>query len=258
MTKLYPPSTNQDLRTLYNKIVKTNAADHQKHALLFYILKDCSRHLSDVDRNFVRSVYLPSKYGLLITGLWELDRGHLSYAVDCLTEPSLTPTFTSEILWTLIKHEKPGDNLAMSYYLSVSPSLAEDINLLKAYFFLLVKSSITEAYIFAQNQASHIHRLLFEDLILHIHTLPSNEERGFQAMELISLPFTGDEESWFEDCLLHGQASQCHNAKDSVNARRIAMGKDPGGIGALDRVRGPKVGDVNWDDLRLSLQKTKS
>ncbi|KKY23226.1 hypothetical protein UCRPC4_g02954 [Phaeomoniella chlamydospora] len=257
VTRLYPPTTNSELRTLFDKIVKTGSADYQKHALIYYILKDCSRHLSNADQQFVRQVYLPSKYLILITGLWELDRGHLSNAVDCLTDPSLMPTFTDEILYTLIKHEKPGDGLAMSYYLSVSPPLADD-KVLNAYFDLLTESSVSEAYNFAQKQPDLQHRQLFERLIVSIHTHRTGEDRATRAIELVALPFTAEEEAWFEECLLYGSAQQYQNAKDTLIVRRIALGKDPGGIGALDRNRGPKIDGTNWDDLRLSLQKTKS
>ena len=40
-TKLYPPKSNQDLRKLFDTVLNASAPDHQKHALIYYILKDC-------------------------------------------------------------------------------------------------------------------------------------------------------------------------------------------------------------------------
>ena len=245
------------MRNLYNKIADTTAAEHQIQALLFYILRDCSRYIPQADQQFARKVYLPSKYLILITGLWELDRGHLSNAVDCLTDPSLTPTFPDEILYTLIKHEKPDDGLAMSYFLTVSPPLSND-KVLKSYFDLLATTNVTEAYIFATQQSEDKRRTLFENLIVNVLSKSDIENRAARAVELVGLPFTPEEESWFEECLLYGQAAQLTNAKDTAIVRRIATNKEPGGVGALDRTRGPVVNDMNWDDLRLSLQKAKS
>ena len=142
----------------------------------------------------------------------------------------------------------------MSYYISVSPPLAS-LDLKKSYFALLAASSVTQAYIFTQSQPLDVRQTLFEDLVITTLSGAADETRAAKSMELIALPLAPEEDACFEQCLLYGKGSQCANAKDTVIARRIAMGRDPSGPGALDRTRGPKIGGRNWDDFRVSLGK---
>ena len=251
--KSYPPRSNPDLRSLWQKVLSCTKPEHLKHALLYYILKDC-RQLSGVEAHFARKVYLPEKYQLFMCGTWELDHCQFSRALEHLTDPSLTPTFTDEILYTLISHPKCDNGLAMAYYITVSPPL-QDQRTLDAYFSLLCQTSVMEAYYFCRRQDEIRHQSMFETLIIAVHAEAAGESRATRALTLIGLPFSDQEESWFEDCLLRGQGASCQNAKDSVMTRRIAMGKDIDGIGALDRLRGHKINGVNWDDVRINLQK---
>jgi hypothetical protein len=253
-TKSYPPRTNRDLRNLWQAINKSNAPDHQKHAIMYYILKDC-RQLSNVEEHFAKMVWLPEKYKLMIQGLWHLDHCHFPSALERLTDPSLAPTFTDEILYTLIHHPKCDNSLAMAYYITVSPPL-QDRRTLAAYFSLLCQNNVAEAYNFAKRQNEDMHKLLFQDLVVAVHSESGSEARVNKALTLLSLPFTDEEESWFEECLLYGKGASCNQAKDSVMTRRIAIGKDYEGLGALDRLRGNKVNGINWDDVRISMQKT--
>jgi len=249
----YPPRTNNDLRGLFGKIVQSACPEHQRQALIFYILKDC-RGLHNADSNFVRRVYLPEKYQTLICGLWELDHCQFARALEHLTDPTLTPTFTDEILSVLVQHPKCDNALAMAYYITASPPL-ENETTLHAYFSLLTRNNVAEAYHFTQRQPLPRRRALFEDLLVAVHSEAAGEARSDGALVLVSLPFTTEEEGWFEECLLYGRGAQCPQAKDSVLLRRIGMGKDHSGVGALDRLRGPKVQNVNWDDIRIGLQK---
>ena len=144
----------------------------------------------------------------------------------------------------------------MAYYVTVSPPL-QDSRTLAAYFSILCQNSVTEAYYFAKRQNEAKHKSLLEDLIVAVHSEGGSEARADRALTLLSLPFTEEEEAWFEECLLYGKAASCNQAKDSVIMRRIAMGRDYEGIGALDRLRGHKINGINWDDVRISMQKTE-
>jgi len=254
VTKSYPPKTNRDIRNLWQTVVKSASPDHQKHAILYYILKDC-RHLNDAEAHFSRKVWLQEKYRLLVSGLWELDHCRFSTALEYLTEPSLIPTFPDEILYTLISHPKCDKGLAMAYYITILPPL-QDARSLKAYFTLLCQNSVAEAYHFCQRQEASKHKSLLEDLVVGVHSEPGSEARAERALTLVSLPFTEEEEAWFEECLLYGRGARCNQAKDSVIMRRIAMGKSYEGLGALDRLRGQKKDGLSWDDVRSSIQKT--
>lgn len=184
-----------------------------------------------------------------------MDQGYFSDALEALTNPSLTPTFTDEILHVLVKYGKADEGLALAYYNTVTPPLVDD-KVLMAYFSVLSANSVAEAYLFAQKQEAVRHRLLFEALVVSVHSSHGGEVRASRALELISQPFIEEEEAWFEEFLLHGDGSQYPHSKDSVLARRIATGKSHEGVGALDRLRGQQIRGINWDDVRTSMAKT--
>jgi hypothetical protein len=73
VTKVYPPRSNADLRTLFDHIVSSPLDIHHKQALIYYLLKDC-RAPNDPASQFSRRFHLPEKYRLFIEGLWNLDR----------------------------------------------------------------------------------------------------------------------------------------------------------------------------------------
>ena len=89
-SKLYPPRSNQDLRTLHGRIISSASPDHHKQSLLYYILKDIP-HSSQVAEGFAKECFLPSKYRIFIDGLWFLDR--LRFEVNYgRTHPSASST----------------------------------------------------------------------------------------------------------------------------------------------------------------------
>lgn len=247
----YPPRSNQDLRNIWSKIVQSPAADEQKLALLYYLLRDC-RQLPNADANFARRTYLPPKYQLLVAGLWELDHAQFPRALEYLTDPSLTPTFADEILLTLLQHPKCDPTLAMAYYIAVAPPL-KDPATLQAYFGLLITMNLVEAYHFARKQEAATHKRLFESLVIAVHQEKPDDMRADRARILAGLPMTAEEEAWFEDCLLRGSGSRLSGAKDSVMARRIASGKSTNDPGVLNRWKGETLGGVNWGDVTAGI-----
>lgn len=222
-----------------------------KLALLCYVLRDC-RQLSNADTNFARRTYLPQKWQLLVAGLWELDHAQFSRALEFLTDPSLTPSFNDEILLALLRHPKCDPSLATAYYVAASPPL-KDQETLEAYFELLLANNLVEAYYFAQKQGDVRHKNLFEQLIVAVHQEKAGQDRAEQAALLVGLPFTAEEEAWFEDCLLHGAASKYPGAKDSAIARRIATGKSTTDISALNSLKGESIGGVSWDYVKTAI-----
>ena len=77
--KAYPPKNNHDLRHLHKQVVSSSVPDHQKQAVMYYLLKDC-RGTNDAATQFARRCYLPENYRLFIEGLWHLD--HLELRVS--------------------------------------------------------------------------------------------------------------------------------------------------------------------------------
>ncbi|KAK6365911.1 hypothetical protein LTS17_010877 [Exophiala oligosperma] len=250
----YPPRTNQDLRNIWSKIVQSSAPDEQKLALLFYLLRDC-RHLSNADSNFARRTYLPQKYQLLVAGLWELDHGQFARALEHLTDPSLTPTFADDILFTLLQHPKCDRALASAYYIAVSPPL-KDPKTLGAYFSLLLRNNMVEAYYFAKRQDHLQHKKLFEELIVTMHQEDPSPDHAQRAAIVVGLPLTSEEDGWFEECLLNGAGSKLPGAKDSVIARRIALGRSTSDISSLNRLGGEDIDGVNWDYVKTGISGT--
>jgi hypothetical protein len=230
--------------------VQTSVPDEQKLALLYYILQDC-RQLQNASSVFARRTYLPRKYQLLITGLWELDHGQFARALEHLTDPSLELPFADEILKSLLTHSKCDSALATAYYTSVSPPLS-DKSTLDAYFHLLSSNNVVEAYYFTQKQGGSEHKRLFEELITNIHQVEASNIRAERATSLVGLPFTSEEEAWFEECLLHGSASKMAGAGDTMMVRRIAKGISTD-TSDLNRIKGLEVDGITWNSIRQGL-----
>ncbi|EXJ60337.1 hypothetical protein A1O7_04489 [Cladophialophora yegresii CBS 114405] len=247
----YPPRSNADLRSLWSKIGQSTAPDEQKLALLYYLLRDC-RQLPNAEANFARRTHLPPRWQLLVAGLWELDHAQFSRALEHLTDPSLTPTFTDEILHALLQHPRCDPALATAYFVSVAPPLA-DKKTMDTYFDLVMSNNLVEAYYFAQKQQQSRHKVLFERLVVSIHQEKPSHSRAEKAALLVGLPLTAQEDSWLEECLLHGAASNLPGAKDSLMARSIAVGRSMGDKSPLNRLKGDSVAGVNWDTVRAGI-----
>lgn len=85
VTKVYPPKTNADLRSLVEHIVSSELDIHHKQALIYYILKDC-RGSPDAASHFAQDCHLPEKYRLFIEGIWNMDRLEFRVRFTLMTE----------------------------------------------------------------------------------------------------------------------------------------------------------------------------
>ncbi|GAM33670.1 hypothetical protein TCE0_011f00746 [Talaromyces pinophilus] len=253
----YPPKSNQHLRELYKQILLSSFPNHQKQAVIYYLLRDCRANEALVQ--FLRRCSIPDKYQLFIDGLWHLDRLEFQLALQYLTEPSLIPTFPDEILYilTLPKLPKHDDSLAIAYYLTVSPPL-ESEKVQSSYFETLCRASITEAFYFLRKYDDSRRRRFLEQLVLFVHKTPAGNLRGQRAIELLSLPFDDEEESWFEEYLLNGKVATLSGAKDTVLMRRLATGNTRDLPPNVRLLGGPKIDGVNWDDLRQGFNRVDS
>lgn len=270
VTKLYPPISNSDLRTLIRHIFSSELDIHQKQSLIYYILKDC-RAPSDAATQFARKCHLPEKYRLFIEGLWNLDRlefkvcpGARRFGIDCidmiqraieyLSEPSIIPTFPDEILYALTLTHIPrhDDGLVMAYYLTVNPPLTSE-KAQKAFMGTMCRASITEAFYFTRKHHDALRQTYLHQLIEFVHGTDAGQLRSRRAMELIDLPFDDQEEEWFEDALLRGRAKTLPGAKDTVMMRRLATGRTADMSVELESLGGKKVDGLNWDLLKQSI-----
>ncbi|KAJ5797776.1 uncharacterized protein N7503_007072 [Penicillium pulvis] len=258
VTKVYPPKTNADLRSLIDHIVSSELDIHHKQALIYYILKDC-RAAPDAAGQFARSCHLPEKYRLFIEGLWHMDRLEFRRAIEYLAEPSLIPTFPDEILYVLTLSQLPkhDNGLAIAYYLNAAPPLATE-KVQRSFYETLCRSSITEALFFSRKYDEIKRRNYFVQLVEFIHKTAAGQTRSKRAMELVGLPLDEDEEEWFEEALLRGSASTLPGAKDTLMMRRLATGRVDGLSAELEALGGKKVDGLNWDDLRQSMRYTQT
>ncbi|CAG7958356.1 unnamed protein product [Penicillium salamii] len=254
VTKVYPPKNNGDLRALFNHIVPSELDIHHKQSLIYYILKDC-RAAPEAPAQFAQQCHLPEKYRLLIEGLWHMDRLDFRRAVEFLAEPSLIPTFPDEILYalTLTKLPKHDNSLAIAYYLTASPPLATT-KVRAAFFEALARSNVTEAFYFTRKYDEEHRQELFEQLVEFVHKASPGQTRSRRAIELVGLPLDEDEEQWFEDVLLRGNASTLPGSKDTVMMRRLATGRLEEITPELESLGGKKIDGLNWDDLRGSIR----
>ncbi|OJJ56844.1 hypothetical protein ASPSYDRAFT_155497 [Aspergillus sydowii CBS 593.65] len=258
VTNIYPPVSNSDLRALIRHIVSSELDIHQKQSLIYYILKDC-RAPGDAAAQFARKCHLPEKYRLFIEGLWHLDRLEFKRAIEYLTEPSIIPTFPDEILYALTLSHLPrhDDNLVMAYYLTVNPPLTSE-KAQRAFMATLSRASITEAFYFTRKHHDALRQMYLTQLIEFVHTTDAGQLRSTRAMELIGLPFDDQEEEWFENALLRGNAKALHGAKDTVMMRRLASGKTAGLSAELESLGGKKIDGLNWDMLKQSMEPAQA
>ncbi|KAK2747307.1 hypothetical protein FQN57_002205 [Myotisia sp. PD_48] len=257
-SKVYPPRTNANLRALYSQIIASSSPNTHKQSLIYYILRDC-RGTSDGSKHlqFARRSYLPEQYRLLIDGLWHLDRLEFRRALEFIMDPSLIPLFPDEILYVLATSPKRDDNLAIAYYVTVNPPLASS-KYLNAYFGVVCRKGIVEAFNFTRKQQKSTSLQLLEQLITFVLSTNLGETRANRALALVNLPFNDVEEGHFEDVLLRGSAKNLLGAKDTVMMRRIATSRLENLDAELEALSGRKIEGFNWDDLRRNLRANNS
>ncbi|KAK8256843.1 nuclear pore complex assembly-domain-containing protein [Phyllosticta capitalensis] len=248
---LYPPAKDGNLEELHEKIINAEIADHYKQSLLYYLLKDCSAFEdAEVAETFAKKSHLPHKYWIVIQGLWNLDHLEFEAALEYLTHPSLLPAFTEDILCVLIEHGKPvNKHLPLAYYNAVRPPLTNP-DLQKSYFTYLARLSLIQAYFFIENQPVQDHKSLFQLLVDDALQHSRSDSPSNVVDELINLPLTEEQEAWFEEYLLEGKGRTYHAARDTVVARRLALGKYTEAIEVGQQLSGRRFNDINWDGIK--------
>ncbi|KAL9603710.1 MAG: hypothetical protein Q9219_001029 [cf. Caloplaca sp. 3 TL-2023] len=253
--KLYPPRSNQDLRDLHQQIIDSPSPDHHKHSVLYYILKDVTNKDTQPSSMFAKAVYLPPRYRIFMDGLWYLDRGKFAKALDYLTEPVLIPTFPEEIIYTLCTHpEQQDDMLPLAYYHTVSPAITSR-KVLEAFFSVLVRASVTDAFFWARKQGEVNHRNLFEQLVHAILDEVEGEDRARRSVELIYLPFGREEEIWFETYLASEKGRDRSGAEDMLGVRKMVTGRAGASVGQSQGSGGKTTGGTGWSSLASSYEK---
>ncbi|KAF2747538.1 hypothetical protein M011DRAFT_402495 [Sporormia fimetaria CBS 119925] len=266
--KIYPPSNQEQLRDLHQRILDASIALHYKHCLVFYLLKDISTAYPDqaeLASDFATSIYLDERFWTFVDGLWALDHLDCETAVSYLTHPSIIPTFPDEIMLVLLHQARASREprktvLPLAYYNCANPPLAgEQVRM--DFVGYMSDRNVTEALYWIRARPEHEQRQLLELLIQDILDRASRDDgqedvypRDDKAKELVGLPLTTDEENWMEAFLMEGKGRNLRGAWDTVQIRRIATGKLQNA--ALDTsAKGRKHDHVNWEILRDGLRK---
>lgn len=174
-------------------------------------------------------------------------------ALQYLTHPSVVPTFQDEIIDILVKRSKDNDfSLALAYYYTAQPTLSSS-TALESLFSAIARTSVTEAFYFSRGQPEHARRHMFEMLIALVLNNSSRDTIADRSVELVNLPFTGEEELWFREYLLHGEGRSIRNAKDTLMMRCIGTGNFTESL-SLDGMNARSIGGLDWATLSGAVQ----
>lgn len=170
-----------------------------------------------------------------------------------LTHPSLRPEYQEDIFETLVRQCQNDDlTLALAYYHTVQPTIKSP-RVVESLFSALARTSVVEAFYFSRVQADVTRRRMFEMLVTMAIHGPRGEKLAARGSELVNLPFTQEEESWFEQYLTQGEGSKLKGAKDTLLMRRIGTGKFTEAL-ALDFGGGKMSGGLSWELMQDGLQ----
>ncbi|CBX98024.1 hypothetical protein LEMA_P094330.1 [Plenodomus lingam JN3] len=272
--RIYPPKNAQQLQELHRRIVSAKTTLHNKHCLIFYLLKDLSplQH-SEVELSdaFARDVHLEKRFWTFIEGLWALDRMDFAIAVGHLTHPSIIPTFPDDIMHTLLKgrdrlnsvgvqKRKEDEVLPLAYYNCVKPPL-DDEKVRVDFAKYLAGRNVTETYWWIHTRPEYEHKALLEILVEQTlekgawssSPVDDGYSRSDKAVELVSLPLSDGEDEFIEKFLTEGKGRTFRGAEDTVMMRRIATGRLTQAVGE-NGLRGIRKDGVNWEILRDSMK----
>ena len=86
-------------------------------------------------------------------------------------------------------------------------------------------------------------------MLVFVHGSSSGKLRSDRAVELISLPFDGEEQLWFEQFLLEGKGKPLFGAKDTVIMRYMALGQNHKAQSVSKEVKERRIDNMNWASL---------
>ncbi|KAH8888648.1 hypothetical protein GQ53DRAFT_749048 [Thozetella sp. PMI_491] len=221
--KAYPPKGENGLRTLHKHICESKVSPHHKLSVLYYLLLDYDGvrgTRSALAEDIAATSGLPSKYQILMKGLWHMDHQQFNFALEYLAHPSLPSEFADEIVVTLVRHAEGNDfSLPLAYYHATKP-VFKTADALDVLYGALAQTSIPEALYFSRAFPEHSRRQLFEKLLTS-----ALDDRGPRGKELVSLPFDAAEEKWFQEYLTTGDGRKSRNAATALELRGIVTGR---------------------------------
>jgi hypothetical protein len=165
----------------------------------------------------------------------------------------LIPTFPDDILEVLVRHAKNNDlTLPLAYYHTVQPALTST-QALESLFSAIARTSVTEAFYFCRGQQEYAQRHMFEMLISLVLNNSSSNTIADRSVELVNLPFTAEEEGWFEEYLLNGEGRTIRKSKDTLMMRKIGTGRFTESL-ALKGMTVRTIGGMDWNTLSNAIE----
>ena len=131
--------------------------------------------------------------------------------------------------------------------------IIESWSVLQALLAVQCQASITEAFYFTRQHAENQHKILFERLISAALSTGPGPQRAARSVELINLPFTASEESWFEEYLSKGKGQTLSGAKETVTMRKLAMARYEDALASWKGPGGRKIDGLSWETLKYGL-----
>ncbi|KHN97211.1 uncharacterized protein MAM_04808 [Metarhizium album ARSEF 1941] len=224
--KVYPPKTENALRQLHQQICEAGMSLHHKFSLLYYVLLDFDDASKDIfaSESFASLSGMPANYQLFMKGLWHMDRGEYSSAIEYVAHPSLDADFADDIIIALVKQSTDQDyTLALSYFYSVHPILKSPVAL-ELLFDAMARTNVTQALLYSRTHPPHTREQLFRRWISCVINSGGGggEDSSGRTSELAFMPFDSLEETWFEEYLTVREGRILKKAKDTLLIRKIA------------------------------------
>jgi hypothetical protein len=90
---------------------------------------------------------------------------------------------------------------------------------------------------------------MFEMLISLVLNNSTSHTVADRSVELVNLPFTPEEEGWFEEYLLNGEGRSIRKSKDTLMMRRIGTGNFTESLGLKGINTAWPIGGLDWGVL---------
>ena len=96
---------------------------------------------------------------------------------------------------------------------------------MEAFFDVLCRSSITEAFLFSRARGEQIHKILLKRLITFALSGRQGADRESRSIELVTIPLSVAESSWVQEHFGIGGGRQIHGAADTLVLRSLTTGR---------------------------------
>ncbi len=94
---------------------------------------------------------------------------------------------------------------------------------------------------------------MFEMLVALVLNNSSSDTIAERSVELVNLPFTQEEEEWFEDYILRGDGRALKKGRDTLMMRKIGTGNFTESL-SLKGTHNRNIGGLDWTTLSNAVE----